>query len=147
MEPRHRRIIEPGDRFPSPDERLAAGEITARQHAELAELGLAFAQLPERERRSGAALTLAQARRDPRFRAAVGLRVRDCSTRNRGPVRRESHRGRPGHRRGTRSTRAGPSDDDGSEPPPPVAPRLKLAPKPKALLTFACLTAEQRGEA
>jgi hypothetical protein len=59
---------------------------------------------------------------------------------------RESHRGRAGHRR-TRSTRAGPSDDDGPGEPPPAAPRLTLAPKPKALLTFACLTPEQRGEA
>jgi hypothetical protein len=58
---------------------------------------------------------------------------------------RESHRGRPGHRR-TRSIRAGPSDDDGPGEPPPAAPRLTLAPKPKVLLTFACLTPEQRGE-
>jgi hypothetical protein len=49
---------------------------------------------------------------------------------------RESHRGRPGHRR-SRSTRAGPSDDDGGSEPPP--PRLTLAPKPGALYTYGAL--------
>ena len=52
---------------------------------------------------------------------------------------RESHRGRAGHRRGTRSTRAGPDPDE-------PEPALRLAPPPKTIYRFACLSPEQRGE-
>jgi len=50
---------------------------------------------------------------------------------------------RPGHRRVRSSTRAGPSDDDGPGEPPALA----LAPAPRAIYSYACLTPEQRGAA
>jgi hypothetical protein len=58
------------------------------------------------------------------------------------PRERSSHGRRPGHRRTTRSPRAGPSDGDSSEPP---GAALRLAPPPQAIYLFACLTPEQRG--
>ena len=59
------------------------------------------------------------------------------------PRGRESHRGRPGHRR-TRSTRAGPSDDDGPGEPPPAARWLTIALKPRTVYHFGCLSREKR---
>lgn len=38
------------------------------------------------------------------------------------------------------------SGDSGDDGPLPPASRLRLVPRPRAVLTFACLTAEQRGE-
>jgi hypothetical protein len=99
-------ILEPGDVPPSPDERLAAGQITVREHAESVELGLLF----DAKRRSGwrgTALTLPEARRDPRFRAALDARLRTGSSRTRRPRRRGA--GRPGGTR--RSSRSGESSD------------------------------------
>jgi hypothetical protein len=56
------------------------------------------------------------------------------------PLARRRGAGRPGQRR-CRRTRAGP--DDGPEPPGPAA---RLAPPPKAILAYACLDADRRGE-
>jgi len=58
--------------------------------------------------------------------------------------------GRPRARtRRTASSRAGPSDDPGGEPPPPALAghhlHLVPDPPPRAILTYACLTAQERG--
>jgi hypothetical protein len=54
-------------------------------------------------------------------RAAVDFRGIAAIAARRRPARRESHRGRPGHRR-TTSARAGPSDDSDSDGPGEAGP-------------------------
>ncbi|MBA3427937.1 MAG: hypothetical protein H0U07_05115 [Actinobacteria bacterium] len=77
-------------------------------------------------------------RRDVRLAARRALSARRAPLRV--SRRRESHRGRPGHRR-VRATESPPDD------PPAAPPRLALAPKPRAIFSFGCLTPERRGAA
>jgi hypothetical protein len=55
-------------------------------------------------------------------------------------------RARARARRSPAAKRAGPtSSDDPSEPGEPEPPRLRLAPPPRAVLSFGCLTTDERG--
>jgi hypothetical protein len=64
--------------------------------------------------------------------------------RSRAPRRVNGSSGRPGARRtpSAVSSRDGPDDPD-----PPPSPPLRLAPPPRAIYTFACLSPAERGEA
>jgi len=79
-------------------------------------------------------------RRDVRLAARRALSARRAPLRV--SRRRESHRGRPGHRRRVRSASSPPG-----EPDPPAAPLLALALRPRAIYSFGCLAPERRGAA
>jgi hypothetical protein len=80
------------------------------------------------------------------FYAALGALPQPPAL-TRAPRRSGGSGGRPGATR-SRARRTATARDDGDPPgeSPPAAPRLTLAPRPKAVLTYACLTSEQRGE-
>lgn len=99
--------------------------------------------LPRPQRRRFENMTPRQARRNPAFRVAVAnVRARAVGIVSASRCEGGRPRVRQAARRRSTARSGTPPGDEGPGEPP----QLRLAPPPRAVLTFGCLTAQQRGE-
>lgn len=92
------------------------------------------------EHRDGRRIVRQTVRRHPGRSDVRKLLRSTCATQPRTAPRRRERRAAPARRRSSRSSGSDPGPGD--EPEPAL---LRLAPKPRAFLTFGCLSADERG--